>query len=328
MLSRYRTIRLTTVFLLGLVSIAGCRTTDPSVQLLESELRYLEDKVYALQDVVSQKESQIASVRRENESLRERLGLPGGQAAAEALPSPSETTQPASTGGASSPDFTNTIAPSIELGEASSLPNLEAVAPDEVVLEGAVLEQFAAKDEPEPVTDRVVTEIFLNPKLTGGYDGDGSPGDEGLMVVLEPRNAAGQYVDAVGPVSVVLLDPAYSGKEGFVARWDYDTADAAKHLQKTLIGKGLHLKMPWTGGKPEHESLILHVRYTTNEGEVLQQKKEIKVDLRDAQSARWTPATVPLPIPRTASRSDGSAEKSSDGEGKGLLKRPLWRPFR
>src|SRR5690606_38611942 len=101
-----------------------------------------------------------------------------------------------------------------------------------------------------------------------------------------------------------------------------------KYLQKTLIGKGLHLKMPWTGGKPQHENLILHVRYTTSEGEVLQEKKEIKVDLRDAQSARWTPATVPLPIPRTATRPGSSAEESSDGEGQSLIKRPLWRPFR
>lgn len=326
MLSRQRTIRQATLLLLGLVLAGGCRTTDPSIQLLESELRYLEDKVYSLQDVVSQKEAQIASVRRENESLRERLGLPDGQAAAETIPSPLKSVQTPAPQNQSPTKFTDAMNPVIELGEASDLPDLKAVAPNEVALESPVLDQFTAESKPEPVTDRVVTQIFLNPKLTGGYNSDGRPGDEGLMVVLEPRNAAGQYVDAVGPVSVVLLDPTYSGQEGFVARWDYDTADAAKYLQKTLIGKGLHLKMPWTGGKPEHENLILHVRYTTSEGEVLQEKKEIKVDLRDAQSARWTPATVPLPIPRTAARN--SAEASSDEAGKGLLKRSLWWPFR
>jgi len=307
--------------LLGLTS--GCRTTDPSVQLLESELRYLEDKVYALQDVVHQKDSQIASVRRENESLRKQLGLPEGTQTTsqpESLPTP--------LGGSritSRPDNDSLTSPVIELGVSSNMPELESVAPGPELLDGPLLQQF--DPEAEVVVDRVVTQMLLNPKLTGGYDADDQPGDDGVMVVIEPQNEAGQYVDSPGPVSVVLLDPAYSGKEAFVGRWDFDTTDSAKYLKRTLLGKGVHLKLPWTEGKPEHESLQLHVRYSTEQGEVLQQKKDIQVDLRGNDSSRWTPATVPLPAGRTATRPDASSDDAQDGRP-GLLKKPLWRPFR
>lgn len=324
MLSRPVTIRFA-ILAFGLLGLAsGCRTTDPSVQLLESELRYLEDKVYSLQDVVHQKDSQIASVRRENESLRKRLGLPEGTQAnsqPESLPSPLASASRIS----ARPDNDSLTSPVIELGESSSLPELESVAPGPELLDGPLLQQF--DPEAEVVVDRVVTQMQLNPKLTGGYDADEKPGDDGVMVVIEPQNEAGQYVDSPGPVSVVLLDPAYSGKEAFVGRWDFDTTDSAKYLKRTLLGKGVHLKLPWTEGKPEHESLQLHVRYSNEQGEVLQQKKDIQVDLRGNDSARWTPATVPLPASRTAARPDAASDDDQD-ERPGLFKKPLWRPFR
>ncbi|WDI44560.1 hypothetical protein [Bremerella sp. P1] len=325
MLSRPATIRfaMLAIALLGLAS--GCRTTDPSVQLLESELRYLEDKVYALQDVVHQKDSQIASVRRENETLRKQLGLPEGPHTTSTEPETLPTPFAGASRISSRPDTDSLTSPVIELGESSNLPELESVAPGPELLDGPLLQQF--DPDAEVVVDRVVTQMQLNPKLTGGYNADDQPGDDGIMVVIEPQNEAGQYVDSPGPVSVVLLDPAYSGKEAFVGRWDFDTTDSAKYLKRTLLGKGVHLKLPWTEGKPEHESLQLHVRYSTEQGEVLQQKKDIQVDLRGKDSARWTPATVPLPAGRTASRPEASSDDAQD-ERPGLFKKPLWRPFR
>ncbi|PQO33105.1 hypothetical protein [Blastopirellula marina] len=324
MLSRFPAIRLAAICLSLLALVGGCRTTDPSIQLLEHEARGLEDKVYHLHDIVQRKEAEIASLRRENETLRKQLGLPQGKTAAsieeEIIPAPASRSMEVNL-----EELENSMSPVIEMGASSSLPDLESVAPGPELMEGPLLEEFQPIQE--VVTDRVVTKIVLNPKLTGGYNVDNTPGDDGLMVVIEPQNAEGQYVDAAGPVSVVLLDPAFADKEAFVDRWDFDAAYAAEHLQCTLLGKGVHLKIPWTEGPPEHESLQLHVRYTTEDGEVLQEKKEIKIDLRGGTSQSWTPATVPLPGPRTAAKpSEPSSEASP--ERPGLLKKPLWKPFR
>ncbi|MBI1248740.1 hypothetical protein GC197_12980 [bacterium] len=318
MLSRFASIRFAAIASGLLVMAAGCHS-DPSVSLLESELRYLEDKVYALQDVVHRKNDQLESIRHENESLRKQLGLPPGSATnAENDDDSFADRHPSS----SPPSVDELEGPIIELGESSNLPELESVAPGPLLVDGPLV---APLMQDEAVTDRVITQFELNPRLTGGYDMDGKSGDDGIMVVIEPKNAAGQYVPESGPVSIVLLDPAFSGQEGFVDRWDYDAADATKHIKKTLMGKGVHLKIPWAEGKPEHEALQLHVRYTTPDGEVLQVKKDIRIDLKGKQSDRWTPASAPLPKPLTASRPGTEVQQA---ERPGLFKKPLWRPFR
>ena len=71
--------------------------------------------------------------------------------------------------------------------------------------------------------DKKVTHLFLNP-LSGGADFDGQPGDDGLRVVIEPRNATDEFVPEAGALSVVLLDPERQGESARVARWDSDVA--------------------------------------------------------------------------------------------------------
>lgn len=299
------------------------------MQLLEHEARGLEDKVYHLHDIVQRKEAEISSLRRENETLRKQLGLPQGQIEADDGLIPMSTRQSPPVNLA---ELEELAGPVVELGGTSSstMIELESVAPGTPMRGGSLLEEF--QEEEEIVTDRVVTQFTLNPRLTGGYQADDTPGDDGVMVVIEPQNEAGQYVPLAGPVSVVLLDPTYAGKEAFVDRWDYDIADATTHLKTTLLGKGIHLKIPWTDGPPEHENLQLHVRYTTEDGEVLQEKKDIKIDLRGGTSQSWTPASVPLPQPRTAAlpKTSSAAEptppsESTRGETSSA---PLWKPFR
>ncbi|RCS52634.1 hypothetical protein DTL42_07285 [Bremerella cremea] len=324
MLSRFTAIRLAAIWVSLFAIVGGCRSTDPSVQLLEHESRGLEDKVYHLHDIVQRKEAEIASLRRENETLRKQLGLPQGNTAAsieeELVPAPASRSMDINI-----EELENSMSPVIEMGMSSNLPELESVAPGPELMAGPMLEELLPLQE--VVTDRVVTKISLNSKLTGGYNVDTKPGDDGVMVVIEPQNADGQYVDVAGPVSVVLLDPTYSGKEAFVDRWDFDATYSADHLQCTLLGKGVHLKIPWTEGPPEHENLQLHVRFTTEDGEVLQEKKDIKIDLRGGTSQSWTPATIPLPGPRTAANPAKVSDESSP-EKPGPLKKPLWKPFR
>jgi len=296
---------------------AGCRT-DPSIELLEAEARYLEDKVYALQDIVEQKEAELEAIRKENEKLKDRSGIPEKRAR-----SPLSDGQPAGSA-ANDPQSSNQlpeeIEPQIDFGEPGTVPELASVAPGH--LDPVALLPTPSEDLPHIESSSVdlkVNQFKINPKLTGGYDINGEPGDDGLMIVIEPQNESGIYVPYAGAVSIVLLDPAYSGEEGYVGRWDFDTLETARKLKETLVGKGIHLKIPWSK-KPEHDNLLLHVRFTTQEGEVLQEKKDIQVDLQGQRSAGWTPAAVPLPTAATAtseSKSEASTAKNSD-----------WQPYR
>jgi hypothetical protein len=153
----------------------------------------------------------------------------------------------------------------------------------------------ASKTEPvdEPVDARV-THIVFNSRLTGGVDLNGRPGDEGLMLVVEPRNADGQYVPLPGEVSIVVLDRSKTGQDARVARWDYESVETSRFLRKTLFGRGIHLELPWPNQPPESERLEVHVRYTTVDGRKLEAEREVQVDPLDQAAGGWTPASKPL----------------------------------
>ncbi len=143
------------------------------------------------------------------------------------------------------------------------------------------------KPEPE-VTDKVVTHLHLNPLHTCGLGFDQAPGDDGLSILLEPRNEANQYVPLAGPVSVVVLDPSKNGDDARVARWDFSSALTAEKFAQGAI-MGIQLKLPWPGKPPESAKLEVFVRYETPEGKKLQAEKEIFIALAGQFSQRWTP---------------------------------------
>ena len=62
-----------------------------------------------------------------------------------------------------------------------------------------------------PADNSPVAQITLHPALTGGIGVGSRSGDEGLLVVVEPRDFSGKIVNAPGEISVALLDPALSG---------------------------------------------------------------------------------------------------------------------
>ena len=71
------------LLLIAVITFAGCQTTDPSVELLESELRWMEDQLYSLDRQLDRTCMQLASAKNSNRALqRELAGLKnaaGGQ---------------------------------------------------------------------------------------------------------------------------------------------------------------------------------------------------------------------------------------------------------
>lgn len=59
--------------LLILLTLAGCRQANPDVEMLESELRWMEDQVYLLDQQLQVKSAELESARRSNTSLKNLL---------------------------------------------------------------------------------------------------------------------------------------------------------------------------------------------------------------------------------------------------------------
>ena len=259
--------------------VCGCRA-NVSHELLERELLAQENQIYQLQDLADDYESRLASCHRENEALLAEMGRsrrpgspPAGRATEEMVPpvvdpGSEESAVPFNGAPLISPPDPHVpegehMAKTAKAGTKSRLPG------------GAKVR--AASTAKEPI-DPVVTQITLNRKLTGGHNTDGHPGDEGVLVVIEPLNAAGELVEVPGDVSIVLLDPAFNDDAARVARWDFNSKEAAAHIKRTPMGDGLHFDLPWPHSPPTHRVLNLYVRYTTADGRRLQVEKQIEVD--------------------------------------------------
>lgn len=180
---------------------------------------------------------------------------------------------------------------------------------------------------PEPIhsepADSHVTHLFINPLLTGGSDFDARPGDEGLNVVLEPRNASDQLVAQPGAVSVVVLDPTKSGDAARVARWDFDLSATRQKMQSASAARGIQLQLPWPASPPAAKKLHLFVRYEAADGRKLQADREIFVSPHEQVAQRWTPR-----MPGSSAIGPLNASMSAPGSAAKKQLPPPWSPSR
>jgi hypothetical protein len=154
-----------------------------------------------------------------------------------------------------------------------------------------------------------VAQITLHPALTGGIGSGGQSGDEGLLVVVEPRDFGGNIVTAPGDINVVLLDPALSGQRARLARWDFAAAET-QGMIRTGSQPGIHLRLPWSS-TPAHDRLKVFVRYTTRDGRKLQAERLIAVALDGP------PPVGPVAIPDVEGAQTAARPQ-----------RPQWSPVR
>jgi hypothetical protein len=315
---------------LACLAVAGCQT-DPNIVLLERELRLQEDELYRLREVVEDYQTALRSCRedalppgRPERAAPESAGIPTlpelegvpraeeetspppegaeyGDRQSEAPPSPYQMPSdlPPRDGGTDGP---SEDLPMQDPGD-FQLPIPDSSG-DTGLGDGTEVRPTGCTEPIIPADSRRVVRLGLDRLLTGGYDTDGRPGDDGITVGLELRNALEQRVDAAADVSVVLLDPALAADAARVARWDFAAAEMAADFQGTGPGRAIQLEMPWPADPPVHNQLYLFVRYTTSDGRNLQAEGPIRIALPGETSRRWVPAKPAAPQPEVSYSTD------------------------
>jgi hypothetical protein len=350
---------------LGLLAslLAGCRGpyVNSHIESVNAEYRQLEDYVYALEEENARLHQELAGVRPHDaagttpSTAPSRGGLlrrsPAG-AAPRRSSSPSEPTPglespqieipPGDTPPPRTPGSRSSFQrPSIDSPEraapADTPPSIDIPgSSSETLPSPPIPKDISAPALPEPIpsqpADKKVTHLFLHP-LSGGADFDGQPGDDGLRVIVEPRNAGEQFVPEAGAVSIVVLDPDRLGEAARIARWDFDPSAARQMLAASSPGRGLKLEMPWPAAAPAATRLKLFVRYETSDGRRLQTDREIYVTPPGQAISRWTPRSPGRSEPAELATASAGATASppteirsaSSNENPAL---PLWSPHR
>lgn len=283
------------LFILALcVAAAGCRGTDSSIELLESELRWMEDQLYLLDQELASTHAKLHSSQRYNQSLKNELSSVRKGSSGSGSGQQDDAAQQA-------PQFENDMVedsdlsiPDIDLGPGAddgmngngsangngSTGNGNG-AP--LIDDSAIPPELDSTGLPDSTQHRShsgqVDRIVLNSRLTGGYDFDGHPGDEGLLLVIEPQDKTGKYMAIPGDLTIAVHDASKVGDEGRIAQWDYSVEESTELLRQTLLGKGFHLQLPWPNQTPDQSELTVYTTYRSEEGRRLKTSRTIKIDV-------------------------------------------------
>ncbi|UCG33094.1 MAG: hypothetical protein JSU68_00395 [Phycisphaerales bacterium] len=117
-------------------------------------------------------------------------------------------------------------------------------------------------------------------RLSGGYDEDGLPGDEGVVVYLKPIDAEGDVIKATGEIEIQLWDLAASSEEVLIGQYVLD----AVHARKLWYGKFLTyhytIRCPWREEPPRHDEVTVRVLFTDYvSGDVLRDQRVCRINI-------------------------------------------------
>lgn len=111
---------------------------------------------------------------------------------------------------------------------------------------------------------------------TGGFDADGRPGDEGLQVILVPKDADGSAIKAAGTATISAFDLAKDGSKRPIGLWELTPDQLRAYWQKGLLSSGYKLSLQWHT-PPHHDKVRVVVRLQTLDGKSFETDKDVTV---------------------------------------------------
>jgi hypothetical protein len=315
-LSRARLYLIGCIAALALAPL-GCRRRDPYtdgvLEITRAEKMDLEDQIYALEDKLAEKERELEALRArtpirssspkpprtrpvtpgpgvmDDSDLMPPMIDPGTPVEPKIEIPPVEAVPSAPTRPAPKPPVrTLKHSPAIDDTDLAPPKLSEPVKTESLPAPKGNAPSFRSPAAEPELVDPQVTNVFINPFHTTGVELDQQPGDDGIQLVLEPRNEAGQYVPDAGEMTIVALDPAAPGDAARVARWELSKTEVGKRLLASR-GPGIKLQLKWPEKRPDHGKLKLFVRYQSAEGRTIESQSDVFITLPGQISQRWTP---------------------------------------
>jgi hypothetical protein len=137
-------------------------------------------------------------------------------------------------------------------------------------------------------SDTRVRQIEFHPGLCRGIRRDGNAGEEGIALVLLPRNQKHEFVAASGSITVVLEEPG-EGQSRRLGKWDFTAEDAAERLEPVGNAQGIHLELLWQENKPQSNLIDVYVRFTDEQGITMVNHRQIHLRKPTPGQSTWTP---------------------------------------
>jgi hypothetical protein len=120
-----------------------------------------------------------------------------------------------------------------------------------------------------------VKEIAIG-RGTGGVDDDGQPGDEGLMVVIVPKDEDGSAVKVPARALVAAWEITPAGLKNPIASWELSSDRLRRTWKSGLISTGYFVTVPWQT-LPSTDRVRVAVRLITTDGRVYEADRDVSV---------------------------------------------------
>lgn len=118
-------------------------------------------------------------------------------------------------------------------------------------------------------------------RQTGGRASDTCPGDDALVVMLEPIDCEGQPIKAPGSMLVAVLEAPEEGIKRPLSVWEVSAEELRGKWQSGLFTTGYVVNLPWKVW-PSTPKLRVSVRFRMVSGRVFEADKDITVRLAPA----------------------------------------------
>lgn len=128
---------------------------------------------------------------------------------------------------------------------------------------------------------------------TGGADEDGLPGDEGMVLVIVPKDEDGAAVKVPGRAVVAAWDVSPAGIKSPIGSWDVPADKLRRTWKSGLISTGYFVALPWQT-IPTSDRVRVAVRLVTSDGRAYETDRDITVKPPSGALPR---GALPMPQP-------------------------------
>lgn len=155
--------------------------------------------------------------------------------------------------------------------------------------QSSVVQSSATQIKTKPVDPRV-RQIDWHPTMCRAQNLDGKPGDDGLYLVLVPRNSAGEFVPTTGDLTIVVEETQSENSALRIGRYEFTAEELKEHLEPIGSAPGLHLPIRWTDQTPSSTSVEVYVKFTLSDGTTMVNRRTFPLrKLAASGPSNWTP---------------------------------------
>lgn len=110
--------------------------------------------------------------------------------------------------------------------------------------------------------DLVYPDKIVLAGMSGGYDRDDKPGDDGIVLYIQPVDGDGDVVKVAGELGVTLLDLHEPTAPVVIASYEFDVPTTRSLWYGKLMTSHWTVRCPWPPtGPPAHDAITVQVTF-------------------------------------------------------------------